>query len=61
MQDIVLALGIILLFEGVLYALFPQAMRKMMIAAISLPEAKLRSFGLAAFLTGFVILYLLKT
>jgi len=61
MQDIFLALGVILLFEGVLYALFPGAVQKMMKMAINLPEDKLRSFGLVAAITGFVIIYLLKT
>lgn len=42
MQDLLTALGIALMLEGILYAAFPVAMRRAVLAALSLPASKVR-------------------
>ena len=54
------ALGLVLVIEGVLYALFPRAMKRMMAAALSQPSGRLRSAGLAAAALGLVVVWLIR-
>jgi hypothetical protein len=60
MTDLALGLALALVIEGVAYALFPAGMKRMMHAALSLPEASLRQAGLVAALLGFGIAWLLR-
>ncbi|WP_417319489.1 DUF2065 domain-containing protein [Emcibacter sp.] len=55
-----LALASVLVIEGVVYALFPEQMRKMMLRAISLPEMTLRITGLVAVILGVIVIYAMK-
>ena len=47
MQELFLALGLILVIEGGLYAAFPAAMKKMISIVLQQPVESLRSAGLA--------------
>lgn len=60
MTDLALGLALALVIEGVVYALFPAGMKRLMLRALSLPEATLRQGGLAAALLGFGIVWLLR-
>ncbi|PHZ84950.1 DUF2065 domain-containing protein [Paremcibacter congregatus] len=60
MQDIILALGAVFLVEGILYTLFPEAMRRMMKQVIQMPENAIRYSGLAAAVIGFLVIYAVK-
>jgi hypothetical protein len=60
MSDLITALGMVLVIEGALYALFPEGMRKMMRQALSLPPQALRAAGLAAAIAGFGIVWLVR-
>lgn len=60
MNDIIIAVGFIFVFEGLLYSLFPKFMKNMMAAAISQPESNLRMAGLIALLIGTIIIYMIK-
>lgn len=60
MTDLALGLALALVIEGVVYALFPAGMKRLMLRALSLPEATLRQGGLAAVLLGFGIVWLLR-
>jgi len=55
-----IALGLILVIEGVLYALFPGAMRRFMVQALAQPPETLRRVGLMAALFGFAVIWLIK-
>ncbi len=55
---IVIALGLILIIEGAAYALFPDAMRRMLATALTLPVARLRTIGTGAALAGLLIVWL---
>lgn len=55
MEDLAAALGLMLVIEGAFYALFPDAMRRMMAVVIMQPPARLRTAGLLLAAAGFVI------
>lgn len=60
MTEIIVAIGLVLVIEGLLYALFPSSMKKMMAIALDQPETGLRQIGLIAAIIGVVIIYLIK-
>jgi len=54
------ALGLVLVIEGVLYALFPRAMKDMMSLAQGQPERALSIAGIGAVLVGVLIVWALR-
>ena len=58
MEDVLLAVGLVLALEGVLYALFPDGMRRAL--AVALPPDQLRFAGLAAAVIGVGIVWLIR-
>jgi uncharacterized protein YjeT (DUF2065 family) len=60
MSALVTALGLALAIEGILYALFPDAMRKMMAQLLSQPPTVVRTSGLLAAAVGVVIVWLVR-
>ena len=61
MVDLLAALGLAVAIEGVLYALFPDAMRRMMVAALALPPEAIRLGGLAAAVCGVILVWLARS
>ncbi|MBH89846.1 MAG: ubiquitin-binding protein [Magnetovibrio sp.] len=59
--DLFAALGLALVLEGAAYALFPDAMRKMMEQIIALPVTNIRTIGLFAAFAGFALVWLVKS
>ncbi len=57
MLKIVTALALVLVIEGVLYALFPSAMKRMMSQVMQFPDGALRQAGLLAVLAGVAIVW----
>lgn len=60
MDDLVVAIGLVLVIEGVLYALFPGSMQRMMAMAIIQPSRTLRLTGLVAAFVGLGVVWLVK-
>ncbi len=60
MTDFLTALGLVLVIEGAIYALFPDGMKRMMAVALALPAARLRAMGLAAAAIGILIVWLVR-
>ena len=60
MAELVTALALILIIEGALYALFPDAMKRMMRAVLAQPAESLRTAGLVAAIAGVGVLWLLR-
>ncbi|MCB2099848.1 MAG: DUF2065 domain-containing protein [Rhodobacterales bacterium] len=60
MTDFLAALGLALAIEGVAYALFPDAMKRMMAQVLSLPSQQLRAAGLVAAALGVVFVWLVR-
>ena len=60
MADFATALALILVIEGLLYALFPEAMQRMMRVAIEASPSVMRNGGLVAAILGFVVVWLIR-
>ena len=60
MEDFVTAVGLVLVLEGALYALFPEGMQRMMAQALSMSPVFLRKTGLGVAIAGFVIVWLMR-
>ena len=54
-------LCLVFVIEGLFYAIFPDALKRLMAMATSIPEQQLRVFGLFVALTGVVFLYFIKS
>ncbi len=60
MQDLIVALGLVLVIEGLLYTLFPDALRRMLLALLDTPAAYLRFGGATVALIGLGIVWLVR-
>jgi|TARA_B100001996_G_scaffold307478_1_gene248883 uncharacterized protein YjeT (DUF2065 family) len=61
MNELVIAFGLFLFIEGILYALFPAKMKSMLKKLELVKDSQLRSGGLIFAVIGFVIVYLIKS
>ena len=61
MRDLVTALGLVLVIEGLLYAANPSALKRMMSMVQDMPEQTMRTCGFVAFGLGFVVVWLART
>jgi len=57
---VALAIAIVLVLEGALWALMPEAMKRAAAMAAELPASQLRSFGLGAACFGVALAWLLR-
>lgn len=60
MNDFIVALGLVLVIEGTLYAAFPGGLKRMMTMAKDTPDQTLRSGGIAAVAMGVMIVWLVR-
>ena len=60
MKELIIAFGLFLFIEGILYALFPSKMRNMLRKLELIKDSQLRTGGLIFALIGFVIIYYAK-
>lgn len=60
MSDLITALGLMLVLEGVLYALVPGGMKGMMRTALETPDQTLRAVGLATAVTGLLLVWIIR-
>ena len=61
MRELVIAIGLLLFIEGMLYALFPSKMKNMLKIVDKLPINQLRMSGLLFALIGFAIVWYSKS
>ena len=61
MNELVIAFGLFLFIEGILYALFPAKMKSMLKKLELVKDSQLRSGGLIFAVIGFIIIYLVKS
>ena len=61
MRELVIAFGLFLFIEGILYALFPAKMKSMLKKLELVKESQLRSGGLIFAFIGFIIVYFIKS
>ncbi len=55
---IIVALGLMLIIEGIPYFAFPHLVKRLMAEALKLPDGLLRIFGLIALVLGLLFIYL---
>ena len=60
MRELVIAFGLLLFIEGILYSLFPSKMKIMLKKLELVKDSQLRSGGLIFAVIGFVIIYYIK-
>jgi uncharacterized protein len=60
MSDFVVAIGLVLAIEGILFAAFPIAAKRAMAAALEIPDGRLRVVGIVSALVGLVIVWLVR-
>ena len=60
MNELFSALALAIALEGILYALFPDRMKRVMSVAIEQPTANLRFVGLLAAVLGVVIIWAIR-
>ena len=60
MKELIVAFGLLLFIEGILYALFPSKMKNMLKKIDTVKESQLRSGGLVFTIIGFLIIWYVK-
>ena len=60
MKELIIAFGLFLFIEGILYALFPSKMKNMLEKLKFVKDSQLRSGGMIFAITGFIIIYFIK-
>ena len=61
MKELIIAFGLFLFIEGILYALFPSKMKNMIRKLELIKDSQLRTGGLVFALLGFIIIYYTKS
>jgi uncharacterized protein YjeT (DUF2065 family) len=59
-RDFIVAMGLVLVIEGLVYGGFPAVAKRMAAQAAEMPEAVLRTVGLAALAMGVGIVWLVR-
>jgi uncharacterized protein YjeT (DUF2065 family) len=60
MSDLVVALGLVLVIEGLLWSLWPDLGRKLLEVTAAAPESSLRMAGALAVAAGVVLVWLVR-
>ena len=60
MNELIIAFGLFLFIEGILYAIFPSKMKNMLKKLELVKVSQLRAGGLIFAILGFIIIYYLK-
>ena len=61
MKELIIAFGLFLFIEGILYALFPSKMKNMLSKLNEVNNSQLRTGGLVFAIIGFLIIWYLKS
>ena len=61
MNELVIAFGLFLFIEGILYAIFPSKMKNMLKKLELVKDSQLRIGGLIFSIIGFIIIYYIKS
>ena len=60
MRELIIAFGLFLFIEGILYAIFPSKMKSMLKKLELIKDTQLRTGGLVFAIIGFIIVYYFK-
>ena len=61
MNELIIAFGLFLFIEGILYAIFPSKMKSMLLKLKEASDSQLRTGGLIFAILGFVIVWYFKS
>ena len=61
MKELIIAFGLFLFIEGILYAIFPAKMKNMLKKIEFIKDSQLRAGGLIFAILGFLVIYFLKS
>ena len=61
MNELIIAFGLFLFIEGILYAIFPSKMKNMLKKIELVNDSQLRAGGLIFAIMGFIIIYYIKS
>ena len=60
MKELIIAFGLFLFIEGIIYALFPSKMKNMLKKMETIKDSQLRTGGLIFAVIGFIIIWYIK-
>lgn len=60
MSELAIAIGLVLVLEGLIYSLMPGAMKRMAAELPQIPDSTLRIMGLAVMTVGVFLVWLVK-
>ena len=60
MRELIIAFGLFLFIEGLMYAIFPSKMKNMMLKLKDVNNNQLRTGGLIFAIIGFIIIWFIK-
>ncbi len=60
MSDFLVALGLVFVIEGIVFAAFPLAAKRAVTAMLETPDAVLRVVGLASAIFGLLLVWLIR-
>ena len=61
MKELIIAFGLFLFIEGILYELFPSKMKNMIKKLEIIKDSQLRTGGIIFVIIGFIIIYYIKS
>ena len=60
MAEFIVAIGLVLVIEGLLFAAFPRAAKRLAASALESPETSLRVAGIISAILGIVLIWLMR-
>jgi len=60
MKELIIAFGLFLFIEGIIYAIFPSKMKNILKKMETIKDSQLRTGGLIFAIIGFIIVWLVK-
>jgi uncharacterized protein len=60
MSDFIVAIGLVLAIEGLIFAAFPQAVKRMAANALQTPDGSLRVAGVVSAILGVMLVWLMR-
>ena len=60
MNEFIVAIGLVLGIEGLLFAAFPRAAKRLAASAVESPETSLRVAGIASAVLGIILIWIMR-
>jgi len=60
MTEFIVAIGLVLVIEGLLFAAFPHAAKRLAASAIESPETSLRVAGIVSAVVGIILIWIMR-